>query len=61
MLLKSSPSVGPERKWLAMSLHLTFSLNSKMVQLAEPCPIFVIKNIMYITVQTTKKNLTAIA
>jgi hypothetical protein len=40
-LLKCSPSIGPERKLLATSLYLTFNFNSNMVQLAEPCPIFV--------------------
>ncbi|KAG2621142.1 hypothetical protein PVAP13_3NG221015 [Panicum virgatum] len=50
-LLKRSPSVGPERILdNAASLYFPFCLKSKMIQLGKMSLVFVIKNILYITI-----------
>jgi hypothetical protein len=59
-LLKESSNVGLEILLLSLSLYFSFSLKSKMIQLAEPGPFFIIKDILYITMQTIKNYSTSI-
>jgi hypothetical protein len=42
------------------SLYFSFNFESKMIQLAEPGPFFIIKDILYITMQTIKNYSTSI-
>jgi hypothetical protein len=48
-LWKRSYRVGPKILLLSSSLYFSFSLKSKMIQLAKPGPFFKIKDILYIT------------
>jgi uncharacterized membrane protein YjdF len=57
---KRSSRVGPEILLLSSPLYFSFSHKNKMIQLAELVPFFIIKDILYITMQTTKKSCTSI-
>jgi hypothetical protein len=59
-LRKRSSRVGSESPLLSSFMYFSFSLKSNMIQLAEPGPFFIIKDILYIAMQITKKSSTSI-